>query len=99
MSKGGSMSRADLDTNEFDLSHVKDIAKLSEEQFARMLPDFITWFHYAKVIEPADGEMTGFIWCDDNRPGELTRVDCTDPNTGEQFSIDLENEGADGLKT
>ena len=99
MSKDGAMSRADLDTNEFDLSHVKDIAKLSEEQFARMLPDFITWFHYAKVIEPADGEMTGFIWCDDNRPGELTRVDCTDPNTGEQFSIDLENEGADSLKT
>ena len=93
------MSQDDLADNEFDLSHVKDIAKLSEEQFARMLPDFITWFHYAKVIEQAGGEMTGFIWCDDGQPGELTRVDCTDPNTGQQFSIDIESDGVDGLKT
>lgn len=93
------MSRDDLADNEFDLSHVKDIAKLSEEQFARMLPDFVTWFHYAKVFEAEGGEATGFIWCDDGRPGEITRVDCTDPNTGQQFSIDIESDGVDGLKT
>ena len=93
------MSQDDLADNEFDLSHVKDIAKLSEEQFARMLPDFITWFHYAKVFESAGVEATGFIWCDDGRSGEITRVDCTDPNTGQQFSIDIESDGVDGLKT
>ena len=78
---------------EFQLRHVTDMLKLTEDQFERMLPDLCTWYAYSKLIKAAGGEVTGLVWCDDNRPGVITRVDCTDPNTGEKFTIDLDNEG------
>lgn len=77
---------------EFRLNHVTDMLKLTEDQFARMLPDLCTWYAYSKLIEAAGGEVTGLVWRDDNRPGIIARVDCTDPNTGERFTIDLDDE-------
>ncbi|RKR26835.1 hypothetical protein C8C93_2085 [Acidovorax sp. 93] len=77
---------------EFTLNHVTDMLKLTEDQFARMLPDLYTWYVYSKLLEAAGGESTGLVWRDDNRPGVITGVDCTDPKTGEQFTIDLDDE-------
>ena len=61
---------------EYRLDHIADFAKLSRDQFERMLPDFLTWFDYAKRLEDlgAGVNAVGFTWIDDNKPGNIQRV-------------------------
>ena len=61
----------------YRLDHITDFAKLSRDQFERMLPDFLAWFDYAKRIEDLGivANAVGFIWIDDNKPGNIQRVD------------------------
>lgn len=61
----------------YQLDHVTDFAKLSRDQFERMLPDFLAWFDYVKRIEDLGigANAVGFIWIDDNKPGNIRRLD------------------------
>lgn len=74
---------------ELDLSHVSDMAKLTPDQFNRMLPDLVAWFELAKFCQEIGGESTGFIWRDDGRPGEINGITVTDPKTGEEQTLVL----------
>lgn len=73
--------------NELDLSHVKDMAKLTPDQFNRMIPDLVAWFKFAKLCQEIGGEATGFIWKDDGLVGEVTSVEVTDLETGEKQTL------------
>ena len=61
---------------EYRLDHIADFAKLSRDQFERMLPDFLAWFDYAKRLEDLGilANAVGFTWIDDNKPGNIQRV-------------------------
>ena len=71
-SSGESMSAP----KKYQLDHITDVAKLSRDQFERMLPDFLAWFDYVKRIEDLGigANAVGFTWIDDNNPGNIQRV-------------------------
>ena len=63
---------------------VLDMLALSPEEFARMLPDLVTWYELCKPAQEISGiEVTGFIWVDDGLAGEIHSVDMTIKETGE----------------
>lgn len=70
-------------SKEHNITSVTDMLALSAEEFGRMLPDLVVWWHAAKAIAEIDGATnTGFTWLDDGAIG----VDCceiTDPATGQ----------------
>lgn len=68
---------------EHQLNHVSDFAKLSQDQFERMLPDFHRWFTFAKEMQEMGARATGFTWFDDGDPGVLSEVRLTVDGTDE----------------
>lgn len=70
-------------TKEFKIERVADFMALSDEEFGRMLPDFLVWFKLCKEASAAGAEVRGFRWLDDGRPGELHSVEMTIKDTGE----------------
>ena len=68
-----------MSKEEIRLDHVADIAKLSRDQFKRMLPDFVAWFGCAKRMQEAgvNAQAVGFIWVDDDSPGVIREINIT----------------------
>ena len=58
-------------TKEHKLDTLVDLLKLTPEEFARFLPDLIVWYQSGRELQALGGEMTGLIWRDDGRPGEI----------------------------
>jgi hypothetical protein len=65
--------------------HIKtlvDIAKLSNEEFNRFLPDFFAWFNAAKLVmsaypdKKASDMLAGLVWVDDDRAGVIDGFIC-----------------------
>lgn len=65
-----------MSAKEYDLSRVEQMAELTPEEFARMLPDLIAWFNFAKRVQRIDPSAVshGFLWRDDGNPGVVTSV-------------------------
>lgn len=62
---------------QYRLNHITDFAKLSREQFKRMLLDFAAWFDIAKQMQEMGIETTGFTWVDDDEPGAVREIKLT----------------------
>jgi len=64
------------------ISTVADMLALTDDEFARMLPDLCEWRRLARVATAAEPaiEHTGFIWVDDGNV-EVTHVIFSDPET------------------
>jgi hypothetical protein len=61
-------------TAEHKIETILDMLKLSPEEFARFLPDLVTWYAYGQEIKALGGELTGMVWRDDGREGEIHSV-------------------------
>lgn len=78
-----------MSSTEFKFTTLAEICLLSEDQFGRMLPDFVTWYAFGKQAQKVGAEITGFTWIDDGEPGVIREVGVTDPVTGERMTIVL----------
>lgn len=69
--------------NEMKIDTIADILALSPEQFGRFVPDLAAYFVFAKEAEKIGGTVSGMIWVDDNKPGQIhsVRVVDTDGNS------------------
>ena len=71
---------------EHQINKITDTLDLSEDEFKRMLPDFVAWWQSAKAISARfDVKHTGFVWIDDGSVG-IDNIKITDAETGEVFS-------------
>lgn len=77
-------------SKEHAIHTVIDMLALTEEEFGRMLPDLTEWYFFGKFAEASGGEVTGFTWVDDGRPGEVFSIEGTDPETGKRYVADSE---------
>jgi len=72
---------------EYELSTIKQFAALTQEQFARMLPDFVVWHAFVNDAKSHGFEVLGFRWVDDAHSGEIHSVDIYDASTGTTQNI------------
>lgn len=65
-----------MSAKEYDLSRVEQMAELTPEEFARMLPDLIAWFNFAKRVQRIDPSAVSheFLWRDDGDSGAISSV-------------------------
>jgi hypothetical protein len=61
-------------TAEHKIETVLDMLKLSPEEFARFLPDLVTWYAFGQEMKAIGGQVTTLIWYDDGKPGEIHSV-------------------------
>ena len=81
-----------MNGTEFKFTTLAEISLLSEDQFGRMLPDFVAWHAFGKQAQKVGAKVTGFTWIDDGEPGVIREVGVTDPATGERMTIVLSGE-------
>lgn len=67
-----------------EIATVLDILALSEEEFARFIPDLLAWYCMCKAATGMGAEVTGFTWYDDGKAGEIHSIDATIKGTGEK---------------
>lgn len=70
-----------------DIKTVTDMLKLSEEEFARMLPDLVAWYSLGVDLQALGAEVRTFIWVDDGKPGEIHHGEITIKETGEKYIV------------
>jgi len=74
-----------------EIGHITDLLALSEDEFARMLPDLCVWWRVAKSLQGIEGATnTGFVWIDDGKTG-VDHCAFTDPTTGARTIVDLKD--------
>jgi nitroreductase len=61
-------------TTEHKIETILDVLKLSPEEFARFLPDLVAWHEIGREMQAIGAEMTGMVWRDDGKPGEIHSV-------------------------
>jgi hypothetical protein len=62
-------------TAEHKIETVLDVLKLTPEEFARFLPDFVAWHELGREMQEMGAEMVAMTWRDDGRPGEIHSVE------------------------
>ena len=71
---------------QFTFNKLSDFLQLDEQEFERMLPDFVGWYMYAKALQTPGINAKDFIWVDDGKIGELHHIQIQD-NAGKTTLI------------